>query len=237
MQYNIVICDDETTFIQNMENQLSESLQKYTENYVFTEFSSGEQLIQNYQRNEYDLIFLDIEYPGKNGIEIGDYIRNELMDDQVPIVYVSGQRHYMQEAFEVRPIAFLEKPLLKEKVDRVIKMFFTKYKEENYDFCYQIKGRDYTLKCSEILFFSSQARKIIIHARGGEIQFYGVLDHIAEELRDHGFLSVHKSYLVNTRYIKKMEYAQVTLSDDTKISISQSKRREVSREYIRLSRR
>ncbi len=58
-------------------------------------------------------------------------------------------------------------------------------------------------------------------------KFYGRLDNIEAELKGHKFIRTHKSYLINFRYISKISYEYIEMSNGMKVPISQSKRKEV----------
>ena len=61
---------------------------------------------------------------------------------------------------------------------------------------------------------------------------YGRLDHIDELLKNSNFCRIHKSYLVNLKFVNKIERYVATLSDGTKVNISQPKYNAVREEFI-----
>ena len=65
-------------------------------------------------------------------------------------------------------------------------------------------------------------------------EFYSSLEQVYNSLKRMRFLYVHKSYLVNYKHIRKMEYEQVTLSDGTLIPISQSRRSDIRKQFLDL---
>ena len=91
--------------------------------YEIDVFNIGEALCDEMERTEYDLIFLDIELPKMNGVQIGTYIRETKKNDVVQIAYISSKQGYAMELFDVRPINFLVKPLQEEKVQEVLNAY------------------------------------------------------------------------------------------------------------------
>ena len=87
------------------------------------------------QRQIFDLIFLDIELKKKSGLDVSNYIRNELGNESVQIAYISAKTGYAMDLFEFRPINFLVKPLEYSKVVITIFCAILQYKliveEEN----------------------------------------------------------------------------------------------------------
>ena len=80
----------------------------------------------------YDLIFLDIEFPKMDGIEIGKYIREIKKDNITQIVYVSGRKKYAMALFPVRPLDFIVKPLEDKQLERVIDIYIDIMGDEVY---------------------------------------------------------------------------------------------------------
>lgn len=62
-----------------------------------------------------DILFLDIELFKMTGIEIGHYIRNELDDMGLQLIYISGQPSYAQQLFKTQPMDFLVKPITQDR--------------------------------------------------------------------------------------------------------------------------
>ena len=80
-------------------------------------FYSGESLYNAIAKQGYifDLILLDIELMMMNGVQVGQKIREELNNDIVQIVYISGKESYAMELFDIRPLNFLIKPVDRKK--------------------------------------------------------------------------------------------------------------------------
>lgn len=135
MDIRIAICDDEPKICAMLENMLIDILETRGVYYEIEPFYSGENLCVEIQRQIFDLIFLDIELKKKSGLDVSNYIRNELGDESVQIAYISAKTGYAMDLFEFRPINFLVKPLEYSKVVITIFCAILQYKliveEEN----------------------------------------------------------------------------------------------------------
>lgn len=69
--------------------------------------------------NDIQIVFLDIEMPGINGIQFADKIRKEY--EAVNIIFVTGHPEYSFEAYDVRPSGFLAKPVTEKDIERELK--------------------------------------------------------------------------------------------------------------------
>lgn len=109
----IAICDDEITICSHIENIIME----YSKYFVIKVFYTGEQLVDYIEQgNKFDLIFLDIELNLLNGIQVGKKIRQDMNDYITKIVYISGKNCYDRELFDVQPLNFIPKPIIKKKL-------------------------------------------------------------------------------------------------------------------------
>ncbi len=104
------ICDDESIIYVQLEKMIERISQNYSKKIEIEVFFSGEKLYQFMCEGAcFDIVFLDIELPQINGIDIGKKIRDEMHDEITKIVYISGKDSYAMDLFDVRPLNFLIK--------------------------------------------------------------------------------------------------------------------------------
>lgn len=230
----VAICEDEPVIcsqIQGFLEQIAEDLKVVCR---IDCFFTGEELCEEMKHQGYDLIFLDIELPKMNGMEAAKFIREELEDEMVQIAYISAKQEYAMELFEFRPIHFLIKPLDRMKLEKVVEKYLKITSQNQQIFTYKKRFDIYQLPISDILYFESKGRKITIVTRNGEDEFYGSLKEIESYIRDRYFLWIHKSILVNYRYITKLTYEQAEMINGVKLPISQSRRVEIRKKCLEL---
>ena len=114
----ILICDDDTLII--------EQLKKYIESYFesnhlkcpeLVSFTSGEALLTD--KGEKDIVFLDIEMPGMNGIYVGNELKKA--NRNVIVFVVTSYSEYLDEAMRFHVFRYLSKPLDKQRFFRNLK--------------------------------------------------------------------------------------------------------------------
>lgn len=225
--YRIGICDDG----ENVCTTLEDMLQRYgSERGLVTEiviWYSGEGL-KNYlgAGNHLDLIFLDIELIRMTGMELGSYIRNDLGNLGLQIVYISGKASYALQLFKTQPLDFLVKPIRQEQVNRVMDMACRILERRNETFTFLLGNDSYFVPYGDILYFESRGRKVKITAAGKEYEFYGTLREIAKRLPMY-FIEIHQSFLVNRMYIRRYGYESVEMANGDVLAISRAKRKAV----------
>lgn len=222
----IAICDDDLIFCFSLETII---LNRYSFHEIEIEiFEKGEILYESLKNGIFfDLIFLDIEMVGFDGITTGLKIRNDLENETIQIVYISSKENYYRLLFEVRPNNFLLKPVNEEDVVKEIekaKRLSIKFNEK---FIYKKFSEVYTVLTKEILYFESMDKKIRIVTVNGEDIFYGKLKEVMNMLKGLTFFQIHKSFFVNMTHVTLFRYEELVLSNGEVLGISQSKRKAV----------
>ena len=87
---------------------------------------------------------------------------------------------------------------------------------------------------SEIIYFSSSGRTVTLVSLDKSYTFYDTLEDIYSEIKNRHFLYIHKSFIVNYRYVRQYEYEQVTLLDGTVLPISQPRRKLIRKMILEM---
>ncbi|MCM1269783.1 MAG: LytTR family DNA-binding domain-containing protein [Ruminococcus flavefaciens] len=235
----IAIVDDEERICVQVETILlaiakEQGVQIDTEVYY-----DGRKLCQNLSDGEFfDLIFLDIEMNGFSGMEVSDSIRNTMKNESTQIAYISGNKEYAIEIFEFDPLYFLHKPLTHEKIEKVFLKLMNRLHLKAEAFSYKASYETVKVPIKDIIYFESDDHKVIIHYYVQNTYkkdyFYGLLDHIEEQMKSYQFLRIHKTYLVNPIHIKRYSYEKIQMSTEFILPIAQSKRKEVRAAQFKL---
>lgn len=175
----------------------------------------------------FDILFLDIVLEGETGINVGMAIRSDLKNEAMQIVYVSAREEYAMQLFDTRPMNFLVKPIDYQKVAHILDEYERLFHFENRFFTYNIGKRKYRMNECCIIYFQSQGKKIRMITQNGVEEFYGKLSDIMPQLNEQIFCVVHKSFVINMRYVVRHRSDSILMIDGTDIPISQSMKKNV----------
>ena len=234
MNYKIAVCDDEKVICKTIFDMIEDISKQMDIRFETDCFTSGEELYEEMKSSAYDLIFLDIELPKMNGVAVGKYIREKLNNETVQIAYISSKQQYAMELFEIRPINFLIKPITKEKIQAIIDKLLKLNAVDTQIFKFKVRQEHIKLPMSEIIYFSSSGRTVTLVSNENSYVFYRTLDDIYDEIKAGHFLYIHKSFIVNYRYVRQYEYEQVTLLDGTVLPISQPRRKLIRKMILEM---
>ncbi|MFA6335449.1 MAG: LytTR family DNA-binding domain-containing protein [Bacteroidales bacterium] len=174
-----------------------------------------------------DLLFLDIQMPQLNGIELSRMLKGDTM-----VIFTTAFEQYALEGFKVDAIDYLLKPIsYAEFLKAAIKAqrWFNKTLEKGEARSIFIKT-DYRMvqvELSNILYVEGEKDYIRIHTtNGGSLMTLMNIKSIEEYLPSETFLRVHRSFIVNLNQIKTIERNRI-IFDKVHIPISDSYRDSV----------
>ena len=220
----IGICDDD----KNFRTLLAEAIRREDSESFIYEYSTGETLIQD-EENDLDLLFLDIQLPGISGNKASEIMKKKNKD--LILVFVSGIYLPTPESFCVQPYRYLLKQSNPSEIQRELGTILTYTKEH--------KGKKYIIveddgmyqkiDIHEILYFSIIRRGCEIHilqnGTGKILRTRKRIQEIEEELRREYFCRIHKSFLVNPRYITEVKKSEIKMDNNEILSVSKARRK------------
>ena len=231
--YNIGICDDGENICTSIETMLLQYAREKKIQVDTNVWYTGEGLRDYLVSGGYlDILFLDIELFKMTGIEVGAYIRNQLDNMGLQIVYISGKSSYAQQLFKTQPLDFLVKPILQEQINEVMDLALKIAKKRNERFEFQ-QGKDYYyIPMGDIVYLESKGRKVKVVTMKAAFDFYGKLKNVAKGLPEN-FIAIHQSYIINKEYVFRYTYEMVELVDGTILTISLANRKLVRDKLLR----
>lgn len=221
-----VICDDNTECLSELEKLLL----KYSARckdipFQIEKFSDASLLLHNIQENKpADIYILDIVMSNITGIDLGREIRKK--SDKSIIIYITTSESFALDAYDILAIRYLLKPVTEERFFEALAYALSQM-EPNRQRTFLVKTKNglESIPYNEIEYIENSARKLDIHLTNGDkvtsIYIRRSFEEEIKELSDAGnFLSVHKSFLINLNYVRKLQPDSVTMMSDIRIPVS-----------------
>lgn len=216
----IGICDDDRLIRQRVKTVL----QKESKDFKIYEFKSGEELIDF--NGELDILFLDIDMGGIDGIETGKELRKK--DKELKIIYLTSFSDYTHLAFKVHAFGYLTKPFEEEDIINELKEALeyieTANEEEELEFV-SIDGV-IRLKPKDIYYFEYFERKVNIVTKEKDYLIKDKITRIIDVMEEYNFYSPHKSFTANLFHVKCIKGYEVCMMNEDIIPLSQKKSKE-----------
>ena len=165
--------------------------------------------------NHADLIFLDINLPGINGLEFAS-----LLPRDQKIIFTTAYAAYALDSFSFRVLDYLLKPITfqrfmqsMQKLDLDIQPTEKNDRAEQ-SFLFVKSGKKiFRIEYASILFIEGVKEYIAIHTETEKILAYKRMKEMAEVLPE-SFVRIHNSYIINLRHVRKSEQSSVQIRDE-----------------------
>lgn len=185
-------------------------------------FSSAPKALQYLSENEIECIFLDIEMPEINGIELAKTINQSTIKPEV--VFVSAYGKYAIDGFKLEATDFLLKPYsaqevlnAAQKVKRNIELrkLASKSQSENGSFFIKVDAQQIKLEYSDIIFAESMRDYVKIYTENRDVPYIPLitLKRVNELLPSEKFLQINRSQIINISKISSYGKSNLTIGD------------------------
>lgn len=232
MNVKICICDDsseERAFINTLVREWSR--QSGTDVSV-CEFPTAEAFLFEYEDLVPDLVLLDIEMPGMNGVELAKRLRER--NKLIQIIFITGFSEYIAEGYEVAALHYLIKPVSPKKLFSTLDRALEKQEIDGRKIVFKTSAETVQLLLYEIRYIEVMKNYITVYAEGS-YTVKRTLKEIEREL-DERFLRVGRSYIVNLHYVSRVTRSEIFLRGGESVPLPRGAYETVNRAIINLKR-
>lgn len=225
---NIAVVDDEYI----IQEQIKDLVVKQKPNFTVDTYETGEKLLA--AGRQYDVVFLDIQMEGRNGIDTARVLRKQQED--TAIIFITGIKEYVFEAFDVAAFHYLLKPLkdkkFKEVFERAVREAEKKNSLKQKLFFVKTKNRSYTMDRDRVLYMENRGKKIEIHTTKEVIKIYAAMHELERELGE-SFYRCHRGYLVNMAHIAEYDSSSIRLDNGELVYLAKERYADFVKTYMR----
>ena len=231
----IVICDDEKRICAI----LAEKVGKICPDAEIITYASGKELLNADELP--DILLLDIRMPEISGMDVAKILRDR--DWRKILIFITGEEDQVFNSFDLRAFHFLVKPVADKKLKEVLdnaRKELERYgdisgKKDKY-IEIQSGTSHIRINLSKLLYAEVYDRKTILHMKDESIEYYGQLSAL-EELVGKDFYRIHRSYLVNMKYVERYDRTSVTTLGGDNSPIARREYDGFLKAYMEYSRR
>ena len=231
----IAVCDDE----KEIRDMFAEKIERLYPGADLSLYRSGEELLLS--DKEPDILLLDIQMPGKNGMETAKELRRK--NKKAIIIFVTALDDFVFQAFDVGAFHYLVKPFGDNKFEEVLENAVKEFEDRKADNSNQGKkvimimagGKHITVNLAEIIYAEVFDRKVILHTIHEDIEYYGKMKELHERAGED-FYRPHRAYLVNFNYIRKYDATTIYLEKGQALMAKQNYR-DFVKSYLRYNQR
>lgn len=231
-EINIAIIDDEKV--------QAELLEKYVKNWTCKKnisvkaenFYSAESFEFNWSMDKkYNIILLDIQMKGENGIELAKKIRKQ--DENLNIIFTTAITDYIGEGYDVSALNYLIKPIKEDKLYECLNKAVLKIPKIDKSILLEIDGGTERLYQDDLIYIEAFTHFIEISTVNNKYTVRKNISAIEKELDGNIFVRCHRSYIVGLRYIKKIGSSELELDNGHVIPVSRRQYSNTNMAFIK----
>lgn len=226
----VAIIDDEQSVREELEGYIERFSEEAGISMRTTLFSSGDSFFEQYKMI-YDILIFDIDMPGTNGMDTARKIRE--IDKKVTIIFITNFAQYAINGYEVDAVDYIIKPI--GYYDFSMKFYRTvakaAQKQEN---IIKITTTDGTrrLRVNTIVYVEILSHYLYFHTIKNVYKARGNMQEIDAELSKYNFVRIHRSYIINLRFVDKVLTKEVTLKEQV-LPVGRNYKDKLKQEYMR----
>lgn len=227
----IGICDDELEMCYINKKIIAESITNIfgddDEYFGVVIYNSADELLQHISK--IDILFLDVEMPVMDGMEVGKFIVKENPECKI-IISTSNEKRY-GEAFRINAHRYLNKPLKKDEVEEAILSALGKTIGCRTIAAYQNRIK-YNISMNEILYIKSYNGYVEIYTANNVFTLNTSLDQLEQDLDNRIFFRIHRQYIVGFKNISSVSKNTIKLINGEQLTVSKRRQSEFEKAYV-----
>lgn len=188
--------------------------------FTFSVFSNADDILQEVKSEKFDLVFLDVIMPYRNGIELAKEIRN--FNHDIKIIFITSSPDFAVESYTVNAEKYILKPVTKEKIFSILDKVFLIRERMDEGITVKCKTSISRILFSKLEYVEIKNKKLSFYLIDGTVkETYATLLEYEDIILAHKeFVRVHRSFIINMFQIKKIENGEINTYNNQIIPIS-----------------
>ncbi len=229
----IAICDDDKNDLIYINKSIEKAFKIKNFKSEINLYLNAEQLLKDNLKCKYDVIFLDLDMPIINGMDVASQINK--LNESTEIVFVTNHDELVYKAYKFKASGFLRKKYLENEIDEIADNLIENINLNRQFIVFVDSKKKYNIR--DIIFMQSDDHYVDIITETTKDTVRDSLNNIEKLYSHYGFIRIHSRYLVNYRYIYSIENNTVVLTSQHQLPMSRNKSTSVKEIFTFFSRR
>lgn len=234
-QLKIAFCDDDASFRAVMRRETEALLLAHGIEAGAVEAGSAGELLTSLGHMACQLIFLDIDMPDTDGIVLGRQLRRQ--GCTADIIYVSNMEERVYEVFQAHPWSFIRKSRFLQELPGVIDAYIQSLQARAGRVVLQdVNGVTRSFGPEDIIYAEAagKTQKLFVTGQAEPFLIRCALHELEGQLLPMGFIRIHKGFVVNYRYIRKITSRSVLMDDGQTLPVGRDRLNAARESYLSL---
>lgn len=221
MDYYIAVCDDERELSEKIACAMAEEFERKNYNMRYDYCSTGQELLGSVNDKEYKAILLDINMEQMDGFKVAQTLRE--MGCKAHIIFITSYDEVVYDSFDYMPFYFIRKSQYEKYCKRVVEKLLNTLGME-FSTVIEYNGKTFAIDGRDIIYINSDDHYLSIHTTNGDYLIREKISDFQQKCEKYGFARTHKKYIVNYRYVQKMDMAteEIILKNGERIRVGRT---------------
>ena len=231
MIIKIAVCDDEYFQTEYVKSLVNKWAGKNNITVITDMFGSAEKFKSAWNENAgyYDILLLDIQMGGQNGVELAKDLR--LKDDKLIIVFITALSGFISDGYEVAALHYLIKPISEEKLFETLDRSLKKIAKPKKTIIINADGVNHRVLLDSVIYIEAFGHSTAVNTTKEK---YNIQQNIGqtEKMLDGNFFRCHRSYIINMKYIRQISKTEILLDNGEMIHLSRRVYNSLNQAFI-----
>ena len=235
----IALLDDDKTALLISKGAIESFFQEKNIAISLDAFSSPVNFLAMAKEENYRLVFLDIDMPELNGLEVGKQLKE--FNPQTDIIYLSQREDLVFDTLVLHPFGFIRKSKIIQDFASVLELFVNTALNtnlENKKITFTTKTETVSADIDTIMYIEGNRNYQTFYLKdGSSFNARVLMGDLESKLNEHGFIRIHKGYLVNYLFIRQIGTNEVSLTNNKTLPMSNKRKDEIMEKYLSITRK
>lgn len=232
---HLAICDDDADILSVVSGAIVSAFRRHGISAQVELFRRATDLERQMRAQDFELLFLDIDMPGLDGITFAKRLRAG--NSRTDIIFISSREDKVFDALRTNPSGFVRKSRFLEDVSAVIDQWMkNRPREERTKLLVQSREHTWNIPLDTVLYIEGSDKSQLLHTSNlpEPVPVRRSMQELEETLASSGFLRIHKGYLVNYKFIRRLENTEAVLTNGERIPLSRRRVQDIRSQYLEL---
>lgn len=220
----LAVCDDNREMCEFISKQAETYMHSQNDSFTIQSFYGGQELLYEIEDGAiYDIVLLDIEMSGLDGIKLTEFIKAYLPD--ILIIFITDHEKYVYESFKVQPFRFIPKNFMEQMLTGALKdaiLYINKFWNKYY-FAQNQAGMEKIPTRSITYIWHKEKYAYIEKINGESTKVRKTLKQVYGELPAEDFIWIDRGCICNLMHISRISEGDILLIDGTRLQVSKDR--------------
>ncbi len=219
----IAVYDNDIDSAVYIINSIENCMRRYNQQYEIMLYTDKDELLLDH--NKYSIFFISTDFKDADDAALAKIIKLSSPDSR--LIFVSGNQRGAYKAIQYQPFAFIRKAYMDIDISDAVSTLVHEINGKGKLFTFRTENSTVNLNINDISYFETFGHTIEINLKDKIIPVRDSLRSLENQFSQYGFLRIHKSYLVNCRFVYSVSSRSITLHNMKTLPVGKGRANEI----------